>query len=44
MKTTRGLIYNPNYVWFSSVFLVGIKTYARDEFSHFLLAIELMNY
>ena len=27
-----------------SVFSLGIKTHARDEFSHFLLAIKLMNY
>ena len=31
-------------VWFSSVFSLGIKTHTRDEFSHFLLAIKLMNY
>ena len=38
------LICDPKYVWFSSVFSLGIKTHARDEFSHFLLAIKLMNY
>ena len=38
------LICDPKYVWFSSVFSLGIKTHACDEFSHFLLAIKLMNY
>ena len=39
MKTTRcfGVV-------FSSVFSLGIKTHARDEISHFLLAIKHMNY
>ena len=41
------LICDPKHVWFSSVFSsvfsLGIKTHARDEFSHFLLAIKLMN-
>ena len=29
------LICDPKYVWFSSVFSLGIKTNARDEFGHF---------
>ena len=33
-----------NHAWFSSVFSLGIKTHARDEFSHVLLAFKLMNY
>ena len=36
--------YDIQNVWFSSRFSLGIKTHARDEFSHFLLAIKLMNY
>ena len=31
-------------VWFSSRFSLGIKTHARDQFSHFLFAIKLMNH
>ena len=40
MKTTCG---DPKHVWFSSKFSLGIKSHARHEFSHLLLAIELMN-
>ena len=28
----------------NNAFSLGIKTHARDEFSHFLLTIKLMNY
>ena len=44
MKTTCGLDRYPKHVWFLSRFSLGIKTHARDEFSHLLLAIKLMNY
>ena len=44
MKTMRGLDTISTHVWFSFRFSLGIKTHARDEFSHFLLAIKLMNY
>ena len=44
MKPRVVLICDPEHMWFSSVFSLGIKTHARDEFSHFLLAIKLMNY
>ena len=37
MKTMHDLICDPKHVWFSSVFSLGIKTHARDEFSHFFI-------
>ena len=43
MKTTCGLDTISKHEWFSARFSLGIKTRARDEFSHFLLTIKLMN-
>ena len=37
LKITRGFLCDPKHVWFSSVFSLGIKTHARDEFSHSVL-------
>lgn len=39
MKTSRGLICDPKKVWFSSLFSLGIKTHARDEFGHFFYSL-----
>ena len=39
----KSTAYKTKHLWFSSVFLLGSKTHARDEFS-FLLAIKFMNY
>ena len=36
------LICDPKHVWFSSVFLLGIKTRARDESSHFTQTYEFI--
>ena len=44
MKTTCGLDTMCKHVWFSCRFSLGIKTHARDQFSHVLLAIKLKNY
>ena len=44
MKTSCGLICDPKKVWFSSLFSLGIKTHARDEFGHFFNYYHTMNY
>ena len=44
MKTTRGFDMRSKERVVFICFFIGIKTHARDEFSHFLLVFKLMNY
>ena len=40
MKTTCGLDRYPKHVWFSSRFLLSIKTHACDKFSNFFIGYQ----